>query len=254
MAAPPAPEDWRSDPFGIHEERLFKGGQPTPLVKDNGVGSYDEPRVATQTPPPPVARVPSTPAPAPAPPTTQMPASVAAAPGQPQPPPAVDDGQDAGEGRFGDGVAKPLYEFRASRFKGGRLFTPNVIRVWPDRIEEYEHHALRKKGTQAISFHQVAQVALGRGSRWTDITVESTGGHVITLKGVPKSDGESVKKLIDDAVDAARRGPSPSALPTMSPQGSVADELMKLAQLRDAGVITAEEFESQKAKMLRPHT
>jgi hypothetical protein len=31
---------------------------------------------------------------------------------------------------------------------------------------------------------------------------------------------------------------------------SVADELTKLAQLRDAGTITAEEFETQKAKLL----
>lgn len=34
------------------------------------------------------------------------------------------------------------------------------------------------------------------------------------------------------------------------PGPSVADELTKLAQLRDAGTISAEEFESQKAKLL----
>ena len=36
-------EGWYPDPFGIHEERLFKDGEPTPLVRDNGVGSYDQP-------------------------------------------------------------------------------------------------------------------------------------------------------------------------------------------------------------------
>ncbi|MCX5044668.1 SHOCT domain-containing protein [Aldersonia sp. NBC_00410] len=46
--------------------------------------------------------------------------------------------------------------------------------------------------------------------------------------------------------------------PALQPQSqahlaptSVADELMKLAQLRDAGVLTPEEFEAQKAKLLR---
>lgn len=34
---------WNPDPFGTHEERLFKQGEPTPVVRDNGVGSYDEP-------------------------------------------------------------------------------------------------------------------------------------------------------------------------------------------------------------------
>ncbi len=51
-----------------------------------------------------------------------------------------DEDQDGGgRGKFGDGKSEPLYEFQASRLKGHRLFSPNVIRVWPDRVEEYEH-------------------------------------------------------------------------------------------------------------------
>lgn len=42
----------------------------------------------------------------------------------------------------------------------------------------------------------------------------------------------------------------PSVAPTQAPV-SVADELAKLAQLRDAGVLSPEEFEAQKAKLLR---
>jgi phosphatidylinositol-3-phosphatase len=34
-------DGWRPDPFGIHEERLFRDGEPTCLVKDGGVGSVD---------------------------------------------------------------------------------------------------------------------------------------------------------------------------------------------------------------------
>jgi hypothetical protein len=170
------------------------------------------------------------------------------------PAPEPDEELDAGEGQFGDGVTKPLYEFKASRFKGGRMFTPNVIRVWPDRIEEYEHHAVLKKGTQTISFHQVAQVKLGKGLRWADVTVESTGGHVITLKGLPKADGDQVKGLIDNAVNQTRSADAVSAAPTApaATQSSVADELLKLAQLRDAGVLSPEEFEEQKARAMQP--
>ena len=170
------------------------------------------------------------------------------------PAPEPEEELDAGEGQFGDGVTKPLYEFKASRFKGGRMFTPNVIRVWPDRIEEYEHHAVLKKGTQTISFHQVAQVKLGKGLRWADVTVESTGGHVITLKGLPKADGDQVKGLIDNAVNETRNTDAVSAAPTApaATQASVADELLKLAQLRDAGVLSPEEFEEQKARALQP--
>ena len=34
-------EGWHPDPFGIHEERLFRHGEPTPVVRDDGVGSMD---------------------------------------------------------------------------------------------------------------------------------------------------------------------------------------------------------------------
>jgi hypothetical protein len=54
-----------------------------------------------------------------------------------------------------------------------------------------------KKKTNAIHFAQVAQVTLGRGFVWTDITVESSGGHRITLHGVPKDDAARVKDLIE---------------------------------------------------------
>lgn len=41
------------------------------------------------------------------------------------------------------------------------------------------------------------------------------------------------------------------ATATVSPMTSTADELMKLAALRDQGILTDEEFASQKAKLLR---
>jgi hypothetical protein len=40
-------EGWHPDPFGTHEQRLFRGGVPTPAVKDDGIGSYSEPPVTS---------------------------------------------------------------------------------------------------------------------------------------------------------------------------------------------------------------
>ena len=34
-------DGWHPDPYGIHEERLFADGEPTPLVRDGGIGSFD---------------------------------------------------------------------------------------------------------------------------------------------------------------------------------------------------------------------
>ncbi len=36
-------DGWHPDPFGIHEERLFAQGQPTSLVRNDGIGSFASP-------------------------------------------------------------------------------------------------------------------------------------------------------------------------------------------------------------------
>jgi hypothetical protein len=57
---------------------------------------------------------------------------------------------------------------------------------------------------------------------------------------------ERLEEEIRTRVAQAGRGPEPS-----TPGGaSVADELTKLAELRDAGVLTSEEFDVQKARLL----
>ena len=168
------------------------------------------------------------------------------------PAPELEEDLDSGEGQFGDGVTTPLYEFKASRLKGGRMFSPNVIRVWSDRVEEHEHHAVRKTGTETISFQQVAQVKLAKGLHWADVTVESTGGHTITLNGLPKADADRVKALIDNAVNETRRGDAVGTVPAApaATHTSAADEILKLVALRDSGAITEEEFQAHKAKLL----
>jgi hypothetical protein len=170
---------------------------------------------------------------------------------------AEDDAEGGGEGEFGNGVDLPLYQFTASRSNSGRMSSPNVIHVWSDRIEEVEHHALQKKNSNVINFHQVAQVTMSKGMRWADMVVESTDGHVIALKGVPKADGERVKSIIDDAVHGAKVG---HAVAAAAPQASVAsatsmtDELLKLVQLRDAGALSDGEFEAQKQRIMKLHS
>ena len=36
-------QGWHSDPFELHGERYFSAGQPTKLVRDGYLESYDEP-------------------------------------------------------------------------------------------------------------------------------------------------------------------------------------------------------------------
>jgi len=138
------------------------------------------------------------------------------------------------------------------------MFSPNFFRVWPDRVEEHEVHAVRRTSTKAIHFSQVAQVILERGSvGWSHIVVESSGGHVIRITGVPNKKATMVKTHIDQRIrQAGRRGPEPvthGSAPTQSPVIDLADQLARLAALRDSGVLTEEEFAWQKARLLSAH-
>jgi len=45
-------EDWRPDPFGTHEERLFKHGEPTAVVRDRGAGAHGRPPPPSPLPAP----------------------------------------------------------------------------------------------------------------------------------------------------------------------------------------------------------
>jgi len=218
--------DWYPDPDGRHQLRYWNGSAWTEHVSDQGQQSTDAYSGGMPTE-----------------------SSDWTRPDSPDDPTA--DVEEGGRGSFGDGVSAPLYEFQASKLKTGRWFTPNVIRVWPDRIEEYEHHVVLKKGTQAINFAQVAQVQVRRGLRWSNLRVESTGGHTITMVGMQKAECERVKTMVDDAVHRAKN-PQPVVIASQNaaPAIDVADQLTKLAALRDRGVLTEEEFQAQKAKLL----
>jgi hypothetical protein len=55
---------WKSDPFGLHEQRYFSQGEPTKLVRDGGVESYDPPpATGSSAAPAPVAEPATPPAP-----------------------------------------------------------------------------------------------------------------------------------------------------------------------------------------------
>jgi hypothetical protein len=67
--------------------------------------------------------------------------------------------------------------------------------------------------------------------------------------GLPRSTVDVVMNPIVVAMKASNT-PEPLPAPALVAAISVADELAKLAQLRDSGVLTEEEFSAQKAKLL----
>lgn len=61
---------------------------------------------------------------------------------------------------------------------------------------------------------------------------------------------KDIFSIIIDITDKNNAQAKSAPTPLMSSTGSVADELQKLAKLRDAGVLSEEEFKAQKSKLL----
>lgn len=98
-----------------------------------------------------------------------------------------------------------------------------------------------------LRYDRIAQVNLVRGVLRADIELVNKGGtDNLIVKALDKREAEQAKQLIERQIQSAQRE---LLLTTHAPR-SVADELKKLAELREEGVISTAEFEAAKAKLL----
>lgn len=100
-----------------------------------------------------------------------------------------------------------------------------------------------KRLKMTIPFDRVAQINILRGMLKADLEVVNKGGtDNILIRALSKRDAERARALIEEKMHAATLA---------APVGfSVADELGKLAALRDRGVLTEAEFTQQKRRLL----
>jgi hypothetical protein len=109
------------------------------------------------------------------------------------------------------------------------------IKVYPDRVEYRDSFM---SPAQSIPIDQIASIR--PADILNKLRLETTGGREIVLV-------TGRKKEVADAIFKAKsmrsQGPHSGGV-------SVADELEKLVRLRNQGVLTDAEFESQKRKLL----
>jgi len=108
--------------------------------------------------------------------------------------------------------------------------------------------------TKKLGGHDMLDFAYGlltsvqyqRGMRFGEITLLASGDSK-EFHMIPKDMVDGMVQIIRERMALARHpvGDNPT-----TPAASVADELMKLAQLRDSGLLSEDEFAAQKAKLL----
>lgn len=141
--------------------------------------------------------------------------------------------------------------------------TKTTVRLQDDYLE-IERHGRFAKGSKRIPLRSIAAVQLKPPGMVTAGFMQLTipGGR----EGVARTGGATLEAASDETSvlfvkkelaaftqlrDAIQAAITESQRPAVPGAGSsTADELVKLAQLRDAGVLSEEEFAGQKARLL----
>lgn len=131
-------------------------------------------------------------------------------------------------------VDTPLLELEESWVFG--MLWPKRLLIFEDRIEARSTELLQET-VETIRYSEIKGV-VATGSGWSASVLIKRTGKPILLRGVDDSVSRNAKTLIEDRI-------SQTAIPI--PRNLDKENLIrKLAELRDAGVLSPEEFEAKR--------
>ncbi|MGA8084468.1 MAG: PH domain-containing protein [Candidatus Nitrosopolaris sp.] len=142
---------------------------------------------------------------------------------------------------------------RQSKFKpGGSALTPDIIFVTNKRviIRNPTMLGVREK-VDAIAFDQITSIQLGKGVFSSTIKLRAYG-YQEDIEAIPKDKAEKIVEYIENAMknlSAARSVAQSSSTPEQQPS-SLADELSKLAKLKEQRMISEAEFLEMKQDLM----
>jgi len=123
------------------------------------------------------------------------------------------------------------------------------VAIYEDRIEWGRQRMSlsgKRLDTNMVPIRQIQGVTTHRAGMLYTVVKVATGADTIEFR-VTKPQAGEIKATLTRLMLG---GSTPSSAATVPAPASVADELAKLVQLRDAGALTDEEFAAQKAKLL----
>lgn len=141
-------------------------------------------------------------------------------------------------------VGAPLMELEESYLFG--MF-PTRLLIFEDRIEVRDFELLRER-TESKGYDRVDRVVVSEEGWLASLVISEKGGQPILIRGVNKDAAERAGALIEERVARANDGP----MQTSSPMTIDEESLNRsLTELRDAGILSEEEFETKRRGMLR---
>lgn len=140
---------------------------------------------------------------------------------------------------------------QVERMVSGQYGGGSGLLVLTNRRLLFLKDGLIKKTLEDFPLDKVSSVQWSSGIVMGKIMIFASGNKA-EVGSLMKQDGKEIADLVRERISRPSN-PLPKASRTRRPRHapSVADELKKLAELRDDGVLTDDEFTAQKARLLR---
>ncbi len=167
---------------------------------------------------------------------------------------------------------KVLFVAKQSRMKpgGSALATPNIVFATDKRVIIRNPTMLgMRENIEDIPYDKMTGVKLEKGVFSSTILIRALGlsemsrvskhsgliawgrGEDGQIDALPKDKGEQLFTIIREGIDGAKKAATPSSTTIVNPQLSIADELTKLATLKQQGIISEIEFSQMKQDLLK---
>jgi hypothetical protein len=133
-----------------------------------------------------------------------------------------------------------------------------VVTLYPDRLERTKPTSKLSvtgmltggaEDVEVIPTKSVSSVQVRRGAWYHDVTVYASGNTIVM--SMDATDAEKLRGLVmEQVLRGSSASSSASSAPPPPAGDAIIDQIKKLAELRDAGIISGEEFEAKKADLL----
>jgi len=124
---------------------------------------------------------------------------------------------------------------------------PTRLLIFEDRIEVRGFELLREK-VESRGYDRVDRVVIS-GEGWlANLVISEKGRQPILIRDVDKEAAERAGALIEERVTRADGGPTQESPPTTIDEEGL---IQNLTELRDAGILSEEEFEAKRKGVMR---
>jgi hypothetical protein len=156
-----------------------------------------------------------------------------------------------GSGREIKKLVEHLWEGETiERMVGGTYGKGNGLLVLTDRRVLFLIHGVMSQQTEDFPIERISSIQWSSGMLMGTITIYASGNKA-EIKNVEKGAGKTLVETVRDRI-ANRTAPTmpPTVAPAAAGHGDVFEQIRKLGELRDAGILTDEEFVAKKTELM----